>query len=97
MLWMIVIYLLLAGIGLSFWHSYRLIRLSRQPGATVNAMLDGRREKGLLIFGIAFSAAYALTVLFLSIFWNGLSFWIVLTPFIYLVAWSLPRLFIPSS
>jgi hypothetical protein len=97
MLWMIVIYLILAGIGLSFWHSYRLIRTGKQPGATVNAIMDGRREKGLLIFGIAFAAAFALTVLFLSIFWNNLSFWIVLTPFIYLVAWSLPRLFISSD
>lgn len=94
---MIVIYLLLAGIGLSFWHSYRLIQLGKQPGATVNAMIDGRREKGLLIFGIALAAAYALTVLFLSIFWHELSVWIVLTPFIYLVAWSVPRLFISSS
>jgi hypothetical protein len=90
---LIAINVLLALICLSIWHSYRLMRLGRQPGATVNAMLDARREKGLLIFGIAFSVAFALTVLFLSIFWSSLTAWIFLTPLVYLVAWSLPRIF----
>ncbi|NDV62029.1 hypothetical protein G0Q06_06185 [Puniceicoccales bacterium CK1056] len=97
MIQMLVIYMLLGGIGLSLWHSYRLIRISKQPGATVNAILDGRREKGLLIFGGAVAGFYVLTILFLMIFWKDLATWIVLTPFLYLVAWSLPRPFLKPN
>lgn len=94
MIQMLVIYLLVGGIGLSVWHSLRCMRRSREPGATVNAILEGRREKGLLIFAVSLAMAYALTILFLSIFWKLFTEWIVLTPFIYLVAWSLPRVFL---
>lgn len=97
MIKLLVVYLLLGGISLSLWHSYRLIRIGKQPGATVNAILDGRREKGLLIFGGAVAAFYVLTILFLMIFWRELAAWIVLTPFLYLVAWSLPRPFLRSN
>lgn len=91
---MLVIYLLIGGIALSVWHSYQCMRRGAQPGATVNAILDGRREKGLLILGISVAAAYALTILFLTIFWQQMANYIVLTPFLYLVAWSVPRLFL---
>lgn len=94
MIRMLVIFLLLGGIGLSVGHSIRSMRRGRQPGATVNAILEGRREKGLLILAIAVAAAYALTILFLSIFWTTFSAWIVLTPLLYLLSWSLPRLFL---
>lgn len=97
MIQMLVIYLLFAGIGLSIWHSYRSMRRARRPGATVNEILEGRREKGLLLLGLSVAAAYALCILFISIFWPGLAFWIVLTPLIYLVAWSIPRLFLNDS
>lgn len=96
MIQMLVIYLLIGGIALSFWHSYRLIRIGRQPGAPVNAILAGRREKGLLMLGGSVALAWVLPILFLSIFWNSLTAWIVLTPFLYLLAWAVPRLFLPS-
>lgn len=94
---MLVIYLLLGCLALSFWHSYRLMRLAKQPGATVNAILDGRRERVLLIFAAAVASLYVLTILFLTIFWGGLTAWFLLTPFLYLVAWSLPRPFLPRN
>lgn len=94
MIQLVVIYLLLGGIVLSFWHSYRLIRQGQQPGATVNVILHAKREKGLLLLGGSVAFAYVLTILFLSIFWGMLKPWVVLTPFLYLVAWSLPRVFL---
>jgi len=96
MLYMLAIYLLLAGLGLSFWHSYRSIKRAQVPGVPVNVILAGRREKGLLMLGGSAALAYGLTIVFLSIFWGFLTPWIVLVPFVYLLAWSVPRLFLPS-
>lgn len=92
-----VIALVFGGIGWSFWHSYRCMRLANQPGATVNEILAGRREKGLLLVGGALAFAYSLTILFLSIFWGTLTAWIFFTPVLYLLGWSLPRLFLRPS
>ena len=94
---MLVFYLLLGGISLSLWHSYRIIRIGKQPGAAVNDILEGRREKGLLIFAAAITGLYVVGILALMIFWEGLAAWIVLTPFLYLVAWSLPRPFLKPN
>ncbi|MFO7724986.1 MAG: hypothetical protein R6V45_05495 [Oceanipulchritudo sp.] len=96
MIRLLVIYLLLAAIGLSFWHSYRVIRISKEPGASVNAILQARREKGLLLVGGSVAFAYSLTILFFSIFWGMLTPLVILTPFLYLAGWSLPRLFLHS-
>jgi hypothetical protein len=94
MIKVLVLYLVLGGMVFSFWHSYRLIRLARRPGATVNVILQAKREKGLLLVGGSLAFAYGLTVLFLSIFWGSLTAYIVFTPFFYLVGWSLPRAFL---
>ena len=97
MIRLLAIYLLLGCLGWSFWHSQRSIRLSKQPGATVNAILEGRREKRLLLFGGSLAFVYSLTILFFSIFWGMLTAYIALTPFVYLLGWSLPRLFLRST
>jgi hypothetical protein len=97
MIRLVFIYFLLGCLVLSGWHSYRRIRLANQPGATVNAILDGRREKGLLILAAAVAGFYFLTILFLTIFWQNLSAWFLLTPICYLAAWSLPRPFLPKN
>ena len=94
MIRMLVIYLLFGGNAMSIWYSIRVIRRGREPGATVNAILDGRREKGLLILAISVAVAYALTIVFFSIFWHSVSAWIVLAPILYVVSWSLPRRFL---
>jgi len=94
MIWLIVTYLLLGGIGLSFWHSYRVIRSGGKPGAPVNEILAGRREKRLLMSGLILSGCYAVAVFALSLFQPELAPLIVLTPFIYLIIWSVPRLFL---
>lgn len=94
MIWILVTYLLLGGIGLSFWHSYRVIRNGGKPGAAVNEILAGRREKRLLACGLGLSGAFALAVFLLSLTRSEVAPLIVLTPFLYLTCWSVPRLFL---
>jgi hypothetical protein len=94
MIKVLVLYLVLGGVAFSFWHSYRLMGQARRPGATVNVILQAKREKGLLLVGGSLAFAYGLTILFLSIFWGFLTAYIVFTPLLYLLGWSLPRAFL---
>jgi len=94
MIWLLVTYLLLGGIGLSFWHTYRVLQNGRKAGAAVNEIMAARNEKRLFICGLACAGGYALTILLLSLLRPDTAPWIVLTPFLYLIIWSVPRLFL---
>lgn len=85
---------LLLGTVLSIGYSLRLIRLGKREGASEEALLKRRRETGLLIFGVALAGAYTLSVLFLTIFWTGLTVALPGALLVHLLGWSLPRLFI---
>jgi hypothetical protein len=89
---MLVFYLMLGAIGLSIYHSYRVIRRGGQAGALVDHMLEARREKSILAASGALAAVYAAVILVLSLPGVLAPAWIVLTPFLYLLGWSLPRL-----
>ncbi|MGC9452325.1 MAG: hypothetical protein ACP5I4_12860 [Oceanipulchritudo sp.] len=89
---MIVFYLMLAAIGLSLYHSYRIIRRGAHSGALVDHMLEARREKRVLLLSAGIAAVYLVLILTFSLLQMVAPAWVVLTPFVYLVAWSLPRL-----
>lgn len=89
---MLVFYLMLGAIGLSLYHSYKVIRRGGRTGALVDHMLEARREKLILATSGGVAAIYALAVLALTLLTTFGPVWIVLTPFLYLVGWSLPRL-----
>lgn len=89
---MLVFYLMLGAIGLSIFHSYRVIRRGCQAGALVDHMLEAKREKGILAAAGGLAGLYAVAILLLTLFTALAPAWIVLTPFLYLLGWSLPRL-----
>ena len=91
MVWMLVFYLLLACIGLSFFHSYRILRRGGEPGALVDTILEGRREKKILFVSGGFALGYAVIILLLTSFSVVAPAWVVLRPFLYLVVWTIPR------
>ena len=92
MIWMLLFYLMLGAIGLSLYHSYRVIRRGAEPGAIVDHMLEAGREKRILIVSALLALAYALAILVLTLTDVLAPAWVVLTPFLYLSAWTLPRL-----
>ena len=89
---MLLFYLMLGAIGLSLYHSYRVIRRGGEPGAIVDHMLEARREKRILLISGALTVSYALVILVMTVSDRISPAWIVPTPFIYLAAWSLARL-----
>ena len=89
---MFVFYLLLGAIGLSFFHSYRILRRGGEPGALVDTILEARREKKILMASGGIALGYAVIILLLTSVSLVAPAWVVLTPFLYLVVWTIPRL-----
>lgn len=88
---LLIFYALLVGIVLSVVHSRRVLRAAAEPSATVNAILEARREKKILQISI-FAAIGYLTAVLLSLLWTDIFYtWVVLTPFVYLSSWALTR------
>jgi uncharacterized membrane protein YhdT len=87
-------YLVLLAVGLSLFHSYRIIQRGYMVNATVNAVQLGRREKKLLLWALGSSVVYAVGVLLMTFLREDTSVYIVLTPIWYLLVWSVPRLFL---
>lgn len=91
---LLIVYMSVAALALSFYHSYRVIQRGQEPAATVNAIQAGRREKRLLLMALLLALVYGAGVLLATLVMDGMSFYIVLTPLVYLVVWALPRLFL---
>jgi predicted membrane protein len=94
MAFLLIAYLTLLAIGLSLYHSYRVITKAAAGAATVNAIQAGVREKRLLLWALAAAACYGVGLYVITFFREGLSVYVVLTPLVYLVVWALPRLFL---
>lgn len=91
---LLIVYMSVAALALSLYHSYRVIQRGQEPSATVNAIQAGRREKRLLLAALLLAFIYGAGVLLATLARDGMSFFIVLTPLVYLVVWALPRLFL---
>lgn len=91
---LIIVYLSIAALALSVYHSYRVLQRGQEPSAMVNAIQAGRREKRLLLAALLSALVYGSGVLLASLVREGVSFYIVLTPLVYLVVWAMPRLFL---
>ena len=93
MIWMLLIYLLLGVILLTFWHSFKIIARAGEQQLSVDALVAARREKQNLFASIGVALVYAAMVLFLVTVLPDLRAGplIVLTPVIYLAAWLFVR------
>lgn len=89
---MLIVYLTVLAIGLSVYHSYRVIQRGAEGAATVNAIQAARREKRLVLWAFAAALVYGIVLLFVAPFREGVAVYVVLTPFVYLLVWSFPRL-----
>lgn len=91
---LVIVYLTLIAIGLSLFHSYRVIQRGAEAAATVNAIQAGLREKRLLLWALVAALSYGGILLVVAGWREGFAVYVVLTPFVYLLAWALPRLFL---
>ena len=91
-----IVYLTLLALGLSLYHSYRAIQRGAAAAATVNAIQAGLREKRLLLWALASALVYGGILLVVASVREGLAVYVVLTPFVYLLAWAVPRLFLKT-
>lgn len=91
MVHLLAIYLLVGALLLSGLHSLRVIRRGSRPGVEVNAVLEARREKRILVVAVGAGLVHVLSVWLGQALTGEGGFWVVLAPFTYLVIYLLAR------